>query len=78
MTRPLEALDSTTLRTSLARNIPGPDLPLCPGFGMHDVVIGDEIARITAYPATDFVENHVRTYMSLIHPHDRERVERDV
>jgi hypothetical protein len=43
---------------------------------MH--LIGDEIERITGYPADDFVENRVRSFMSLIHPDDRERVERDV
>ena len=43
---------------------------------MH--LIGDEIERITGYPPTDFVENRVRAYMSLIHHDDRERVERDV
>ena len=39
----------------------------------------DAIAeRITGYPPDDFVENRRRTYMSLIHPDDRDRVERDV
>jgi PAS domain S-box-containing protein len=66
------------LLTSLARNIPGAiyRCALDPDWTMY--LIGDEIERITGYPATDFVENHVRTYMSLIHPDDRERVERDV
>jgi len=78
MKRPLAAPDSATLLTSLARNIPGAiyRCALDPDWTMY--LIGDEIERITGYPATDFVENHVRTYMSLIHPDDRERVERDV
>jgi PAS domain S-box-containing protein len=78
MTRPLEAPDSTTLLASLAQNVPGAiyRCALDSNWTMH--LIGDEIERITGYPADDFVENRRRTYMSLIHPDDRERVERDV
>src|SRR4051794_24887627 len=78
MTRPLQAPDPATLLTSLARNIPGAiyRCALDPDWTMY--LIGDEIERITGYPASDFVENRVRTYMSLIHPDDCERVERDV
>ena len=43
---------------------------------MH--LIGDEIERITGYPAEDFIENRRRTYMSLVHPRDQRRVEREV
>src|SRR3954469_13241104 len=78
MTRPLEAPDSTTLLASLAQNVPGAiyRCALDSNWTMH--LIGDEIERITGYPADDFVENRVRSFMSLIHPADRERVERDV
>jgi PAS domain S-box-containing protein len=78
MTRPLEAPDSMTLLVSLARNIPGAiyRCALDSDWTMH--LIGDEIERITGFPPGDFVENRCRSYASLIHPDDRERVERDV
>ena len=77
MTR-LEAPDATTLLTSLARNIPGAIYRCALDADWTMYLIGDEIERITGYPASDFVENRVRTYMSLIHPDDCDRVERDV
>jgi PAS domain S-box-containing protein len=78
MTRPLAAPDAATLLLSLARNIPGAiyRCALDAHWTMH--FIGDEIERITGYPPGDFVANRRRTYMSLIHPDDRDRVERDV
>ena len=78
MTGPLEAPDSATLLTSLARNIPGAIYRCALDADWTMYLIGDEIERITGYPASDFVENRVRTYTSLIHPDDCERVERDV
>jgi signal transduction histidine kinase len=74
----LAAPDAPTLLLSLARNIPGAiyRCALDAHWTMH--FIGDEIERITGYPPDDFVENRRRTYMSLIHPEDRDRVERDV
>jgi signal transduction histidine kinase len=41
-------------------------------------IIGDEIERISGYPASDFVHSAVRTFASVIHPEDRAMVERDV
>jgi PAS domain S-box-containing protein len=77
-TRPLAAPDASTLLVSLARNIPGAmyRCALDVHWTMH--FIGDAIERITGYPPDDFVANRRRTYMSLIHTDDRERVERDV
>jgi diguanylate cyclase (GGDEF)-like protein/PAS domain S-box-containing protein len=37
-------------------------------------LIGDAIAEITGYPASDFMQNKVRTFASIIHPADSERV----
>jgi signal transduction histidine kinase len=78
MTRALAAPDASTLLVSLARNIPGAiyRCALDAHWTMH--FIGDEIERITGYPPDDFVENRRRTYTSLIHPDDRDRVECDV
>jgi PAS domain S-box-containing protein len=74
----LATSDPATLLQSLARNIPGAiyRCALDRDWTMH--LIGDEIERITGYPAVDFLQSRVRTYMSLIHVDDRDRVERDV
>ena len=40
--------------------------------------LSDEIAQISGYPATDFVESRVRSFASVIHPDDREQVEQSV
>ena len=37
--------------------------------------VSDYIQQITGYPASDFIDNRVRTHASVIHPEDRERVE---
>ena len=38
--------------------------------------ISNEVERISGYPASDFINNNVRTYSSVIHPEDREEVNR--
>src|SRR4051812_23113608 len=78
MTKPLAAPDPASLLASLTRNVPGAiyRCNLDSDWTMH--VIGDEIERITGYPAEDFIENRRRTYMSLVHPEDHRRVEREV
>src|SRR3954470_18136800 len=78
MTKPLAAPDPASLLASLTCNVPGAiyRCALDSDWTMH--LIGDEIERITGYPPVDFVDNRCRSYASLIHPDDRERVERDV
>ena len=66
------------LLQSLVDNIPG---ALYRGacdadWTMH--WLSDEVETITGYPASDFIENSVRTFASVIHPDDREQVERSV
>jgi PAS domain S-box-containing protein len=41
-------------------------------------VISDEIERISGYPASDFIQSRVRTFVSIIHPDDEAEVERQV
>ena len=38
--------------------------------------ISNAIEKISGYPASDFIENKVRTFASIIHPEDAERVEK--
>jgi PAS domain-containing protein len=66
-----------SLLRALMRNVPG---AIYRG-GFDDdwsmVVIGDEVERITGYPTADFVGGR-RTFNSVIHPDDREYVNREV
>src|SRR3954468_2064959 len=70
--------DPATLLGSLVRNIPGAyyRCAVDPDWTMY--LIGEEIERITGYPAEDFVGNRRRSYGSVIHPDDRRRVEQTV
>ena len=63
---------------SLVNNIPG---ALYRGACDSDWTmewLSDEVERITGYPASDFIDSSVRTFASVIHPDDREYVERSV
>ncbi|MGZ6639435.1 MAG: PAS domain-containing protein [Solirubrobacteraceae bacterium] len=40
--------------------------------------LSDEVETITGYPASDFIDNSVRTFASVIHPDDRDYVEQSV
>jgi PAS domain S-box-containing protein len=40
--------------------------------------LSDEVETLTGYPASDFIDNSVRTFASVIHPEDRAYVERSV
>ena len=66
------------LLRSLVANIPG-----CVYRCEHDEHwtmhwLSDEIEEISGYPASDFIESAVRTFMSVVHPDDREQVQRAV
>jgi PAS domain S-box-containing protein len=74
----LETSDPATLLASLARNIPGAIYRCALDRDWTMQLIGEEIERITGYPAEDFVESRRRTFVSLIHVEDRDRVERAV
>lgn len=66
------------LLRSLVHNIPG---ALYRGAWDSDWTMywmSDEVETITGYPATDFIDNAVRTFASVIHPRDRAQVERSV
>jgi PAS domain S-box-containing protein len=40
--------------------------------------LSDEVETLTGYPASDFIDNAVRTFASVIHPEDRAMVEQSV
>ena len=63
---------------SLLTNIPGAiyRCVIDPLLTMH--FISDVIEKISGYPASDFVQNTVRSYTSIIHPDDQEMAARTV
>ncbi|MEI7650151.1 MAG: PAS domain S-box protein, partial [Methanomicrobiales archaeon] len=63
---------------SLVSNIPG-IVYRCTNdsdWTMH--YISEEIEQVSDYPASDFINNAVRSYASIIHPDDRDLVDRSV
>jgi diguanylate cyclase (GGDEF)-like protein/PAS domain S-box-containing protein len=66
--------DERMLQTLVA-NVPGA-IYRCEMTSDWDMrFISAQIARITGYPAADFIDSRVRTYASVIHPDDRRHVE---
>lgn len=63
---------------NLVKNIPGiVYLCYCDEYWtMHYIV--KEIEKISGYPASDFINNNVRSYASIIHPDDVERVDQTI
>jgi PAS domain S-box-containing protein len=41
-------------------------------------LISDEIVRISGYPVSDFINSRVRTFSTIIHPDDREQIDRNI
>jgi PAS domain S-box-containing protein len=66
------------LLRSLVANIPGAVYRCACDGDWTMLWLSDEIAQISGYPATDFIESRVRSFASVIHPDDREQVERSV
>jgi PAS domain S-box-containing protein len=62
---------------SLLRNVPGAVYRSECGTEFAMQLVGDEIERITGHPASDFVANARRSYHSIVHPDDRDRVARE-
>jgi PAS domain S-box-containing protein len=60
---------------SLVANVPGAIYRVALADDLSLKLIGDEIERITGYPADDFVDASARTLFSLVHPDDRQWVE---
>ena len=63
---------------ALVANVPGAIYRCAIDDDWTMAVISDEIGRISGYPASDFIRSARRTFASVIHPDDREEVEREV
>ena len=74
-----KALDQSQRQfQSLVKNIPG-IVYLCyydEHWTMHYMV--KEIEKISGYPASDFINNNVRSYASIIHPDDLDLVDKTI
>ncbi|MDQ3647526.1 MAG: PAS domain-containing protein [Actinomycetota bacterium] len=63
---------------ALMANVPGAIYRCAPDRDWTMELISDEIERISGYPPGDFIDSAVRSFASIIHPEDRERVEEAV
>jgi PAS domain S-box-containing protein len=69
---------SEALLGSLVANIPGAVYRCACDEHWTMEWLSDEIEAISGYPAADFVHSAVRTFVSVIHPDDRDHVARSV
>ncbi len=69
--------DDDVLR-SLMVNVPGAIYRSAWHAGFALELISDEIERISGYPAANFLASERRTILSIVHPGDREAVERAI
>ncbi|RQD80421.1 MAG: PAS domain S-box protein [Methanocalculus sp. MSAO_Arc1] len=63
---------------SLVANIPGVVYRCLPDTDWTMLYLNTDIEDITGYPAGDFINNAARTFKSIIHPDDRDYVDRMV
>src|SRR5215203_4412921 len=66
--------DSESLLRSLMENVPGAVYRCEIDSDWTMLGIGDDIERITGYPAVEFVASAGRSFSSIIHRDDRRRV----
>ena len=59
---------------SLVRNIPGITYRCRCDEHWTMEFVSDEIEKVTLYPASDFIEHSVRSFLSIIHKEDQQRV----
>jgi PAS domain S-box-containing protein len=74
----LSADEAVGILRSLMANVPGAIYRVSLEDGLWLRLIGDEIERISGYPAADFIDGSTRTLFSIVHPEDREWVEVEV
>jgi PAS domain S-box-containing protein len=69
---------SESMLRSLIDSIPGAIYRCACDLDWTMELLSDEIEEIVGYPASDFIDNAVRTFQSIEHPDDREYVAREV
>jgi PAS domain S-box-containing protein len=74
----VEATGGDVELAALIANVPGVIYRCALDSDWTMAMISDEVERISGYPPSDFVHNRVRTFASIIHPDDRDEVEREV
>lgn len=67
--------DSERRFRTLVSNIPGAVYRCAADSNWTMEFLSDPIKEITGYPVSDFINNNVRSYVSLIYPDDRKKVE---
>ena len=72
------SFDPESLLRSLMENVPGAIYRCEVDADWTMLGIGDDIETITGYPAGDFIASARRSFSSIIHPDDRERVHEEV
>lgn len=63
---------------SLVENIPGVAFRCRHDYGWTMLFISDAIEQVSGYPASDFIKNGVRPFVSVIHPEDVDLVFREI
>ncbi|MBF0380776.1 MAG: response regulator [Magnetococcales bacterium] len=74
-TRTKELKDSEEMFSTLIKNIPGVCYRCNSDEHWTMELISDEIEELSGYPASDFIQNRVRSYASIIHKDDIQMVE---
>ncbi|MBA3407921.1 MAG: PAS domain-containing protein [Solirubrobacterales bacterium] len=75
---PRPSFDPESLLRSLMESVPGAVYRCADDADWTMLGIGDDIETISGYPATDFIASSVRSFTSIIHPDDCERVQEEV
>ena len=63
---------------SLVMNVPGIIYRCLNDAHWTMKYISDAVEQLTGYPASDFLENRVRSYASIVHPDDQDRVDEEI
>ena len=74
----LALLESEARFRGLVGNIPGAVFRCDIDSDWTMEYLSDAIEELVGYPSSDFIGNQVRTFASVVHPDDRERLEADV
>jgi PAS domain S-box-containing protein len=74
----VEIKESRDQFKALITNIPGITFRCALDADWTMLFISGLVEELTGYPASDFVENSVRTYTSIIYPHDVEYVDNEI